>query len=1062
MTGPVRSLLATVALFAMLLGPGTLLAETPVSAAGGREPVKVVQDDSGMRLKVAGRDFLIRGVNWDYCPIGQNYAYNLWAQPDDFIIAALDREMSLIAGMGANAIRVYVGIPPRWVKYIHDRFGIYCIINHTVGRYGFTLDGMWNPNTDYSNPRMRTAIASDVAASFAPYKDVPGVLMYLLGNENNYGLSWSSFEIEALPKGERDSARARKLYSLFGEVLRQTKAADPDVPVAICNGDVQYIDIIAEECKGLDVFGSNVYRGISARDMYEVVKTKLGVPLLFTEFGSDAFNARTIGEDQAMQAKYLIGQWREIYEQSAGHGRVANAIGGCVFQWSDGWWKFGQDKRLDVHDTNASWPNGAFPEDFVQGDNNMNEEWWGICAKGRPDERGLYELYPRAGYYALQKAFAFDPYGATDADIARHFAGLTPATAELAARGDRAALQSESSQRVRLSGMRMNFETVTTGGAFVTTPKPAIDPDPTIRPQARGFDHLQSFFFDFEAKPANNVMGFLSLNAIGHVPTNPIDQIFYEARVNSPSVVTRLRDRDGIIRTYDVHADRPVKVYQARLSWDDRWFTADGFYRTGHYHWGYEGDFFGLYREANYGPNIDIYDADVPIGVEFAGKRALAGLKMAIGPELWWGANPAMLFKYNRKVLGYDATLVQQYDLSSYRGTGVTSANALSVQNTRKTSLDVKGRVGRFDFEAAGLLAGANQAGRPFQVIERTGNTDRVMRDEIRRADAFGGKLKLTARIGPAQWYGQAAQMGLVAEGGPTGTTTVTGWNFKDTGLGNQRNLFTGFALGRGNFQFGPNFLWQKPIIGPMPADAPGAGRLRNIVEDPFAVRGNREMTGAELLISYDPSPASWLWAWDNDLREESRLAASLGFAWRHEPTSTDAAIGFLADGVTRFAFDTGTPARDLWQINARAVSRVNTQMRVVAHAYVGTFEPSSVERNRNSTGAAQLGRAHRLVASGADVRVTGHSTAFTGYAKFNDWGPYDYHRDFDLTFPVQLIGDLSHTLGAPLWLDSQQTRLGVRAVWRSLDAYTPRYAGLTGDPNGSEWEVRTYVRLAM
>ena len=36
-----------------------------------------------------------------------------------------------------------------------------------------------------------------------------------------------------------------------------------------------------------------------------------------------------------------------------------------------------------------------------------------------------------------------------------------------------------------------------------------------------------------------------------------------------------------------------------------------GFYRTGHYHWGYEGDLFGLYPEANYGPNLDIYNGEI-------------------------------------------------------------------------------------------------------------------------------------------------------------------------------------------------------------------------------------------------------------------------------------------------------------------------------------------------------------------------------------------------------------------------------------------------------------------
>ena len=89
-------------------------------------------------------------------------------------------------------------------------------------------------------------------------------------------------------------------------------------------------------------------------------------------------------EDQVTQAYYLLGQWQEIYEQSAGKGRVGNAIGGLIFQWSDGWWKYMQESRLDIHDTNASWPNGGYPEDFREGDNNMNEEWWGITAKGIP------------------------------------------------------------------------------------------------------------------------------------------------------------------------------------------------------------------------------------------------------------------------------------------------------------------------------------------------------------------------------------------------------------------------------------------------------------------------------------------------------------------------------------------------------------------------------------------------------------------------------------------------------------------------------------------------------
>jgi len=112
---------------------------------------------------------------------------------------------------------------------------------------------------------------------------------------------------------------------------------------------------------------------------------------------------------------------------------------------------------------------------------------------------------------------------------------------------------------------------------------------------------------------------------------------------------------------------------------------------------------------------------------------------------------------------------------------------------------------------------------------------------------------------------------------------------------------------------------------------------------------------------------------------------------------------------------------------------------------------------------------------SGGDVRVSYGSTSLAAYAKFNDWGPYDYHREFNLTYPVQLMGDLSYSLGTPQWFDNiPQTRIGVRAAWRSLDQYSPRYTERYQDPvtgewrrfkgaeDGNEWEVRTYVRLAL
>jgi hypothetical protein len=1008
---------------------------------------------------VNGRDFLIRGVNWDYFPIGTNYTYSLWTQPSDVIAAALDHEMGLLRAMGVNVIRVYNGIPARWIQYIHDRFGIYTVVNHALGRYGNSASGSFVAQTDYSDPRTRAALSAEVLAIVDELKGTPGLLMYLLGNENNYGLEWRSAATENLPVGERQAAKAKFLYSLVGEVARAIKAKDPTIPVALANGDIQYLDIIAQEARGLDVFGSNVYRGVSFGSLFQEVKDKLGLPVMFTEFGADAWNEKEGREDQLSQSRYLLSQWREIYEQTSGKGRVGNAIGGMTFQWSDGWWKYGQETRLDIHDANASWAAEAYQYDFVRGENNMNEEWWGLAAKGPPDARGLYELYPRAAFYGLQKAYALDPY-APDTDLARiasTFGAIDLSSIVMQARADQAAAAGSAGERLRVNGMRLELSTFNTGGERLSTPR-ATSAESNRRPSARGFDRLESFFVGVEARPNERFQANLSVNILGNVPDNPIDEIFYENRGRARSVT-------GPAGVFGVSDLERLKVFQSSFSWDERLFRLEGFNRTGHYHWGYEGDFFGVYREANYGRNIDIYNAAAPLGMEFTGKRQLSGLKVAFGPELWWGANPAALVKYGRKVGDITVTGLYHEEIASYGQT--TSSFAIPLPQTRRATLHAAtSRLlfgGTLGMEAGAIWGGATRVGQKFQVAEGSPGSYRVLLDEVRNSDTFGGKARLTFQRGRWNWYAQGASMGIVADGGPTSVQTFTGWGLKDTGLSNQVNALTGVAVAFGSLTVAPNFLWQKPLVGPVPRDVPAPGRPRNVIDDPFAVRGQRETVAGELLLTWDPTPATWMYQWDNDLREDATLAASVGFTFRHLPTTMDAAIGILGDGRTTFAFPGATPARDLWELRGRVITRLGADTRAIVNFFHGTAEPN--------------GDSQRLVRrSGGDVRlVTGH-VKVVGSARYNDFGPYDYHRDFNLTFPAQYMLDLSYVLGKPQWWDVPETKFGIRGTSRSLDRYSPRYCPVQvpdseGNPvcdgtapgysKGREWEIRSYLTVA-
>lgn len=1010
--------------------------------------VKLIDNAQGTRLSVNGNSFMINGMNWDYFPIGTNYSYSLWNQSEDVIKAALDAEMSLLKNMGVNTIRVYTGIQPKWITYIYETYGIHTMLNHSFGRYGLTINGAWVAKTDYSDATTQAVLLEEMKAVVSEYKNTPGLLMYLLGNENNYGLVWKGAETEDLPINEDDySVAAKYLYQMFNKAAVLMKAIDGSHPVAICNGDLGFLDIVAKECKDVDIYGTNMYRGKSFGDAFKRVKNELNMPIMFTEFGADAFNAVTNEEDQKMQAHFMVENWREIYQNAAGLGKAENSLGGFTFQFSDGWWKFGQTKDLDVHDNNASWSNGGYYIDFKEGKNNMNEEWFGICAKGPTNAAGLYTLYPRAAYYSLQEAHRINPFdeGVTSSSVAKHFSNISLMDGVLRARGGNATMG--SSEKIRLSNLRAEFTTFNTGGDLLTTPSIA-DPENTGYPNRTGFDHMQSYFVGVQAQPSANMSAEVNVNVLGNVASNPIDEIFYENR-NRPVVVNT--DNGNVTLT----DNNRVQVYNASFDWKSDAFNVRGFYRTGHYHWQYEGDVFGLYPEANYGPNLDIYGGEI-LGVEVDGKGFLEGLKAAFGPQLWWGANPALLLKYSTQIGNFTFTSVFHEDVNKRDTREAQTSGFIPLPQTRRLTLALERKYDNFGFQLGGIWGGQPLNGREYQDIRYNNDgTSDVVVDRVKAADNWGSKLKVTYTKGTFNWYAQSAVMGLVANGGADATTTFTGWKLKDTGSGNQANFLTGFTFSSGNLQIAPNFLWQKPLVAAMPNGIDAPGRLRNIQADPFVVRGNRETTAGEILFTYDPTPGTWMYEWDNDRAEDANFAMNLGFVYRHLPTTQDAAIGFFSNRSI-FAFGESTPAEDLWEVNSRIVSKMSPDFGFIANLYYGN-------------GQANGSDARLITRSGGDLRMIYNKLKVTATAKFNDWGPFDYHRDFNLTYPTQLMLDFSTTLGKPGWFVLPNTKMGIRGTWRSLDQYSPRYTfsstdastlNLAGQSNGSEWEIRTYIHI--
>jgi hypothetical protein len=1029
------------------------------------DKVSVVKSTDGFRLVVNGENMMVNGMNWDYVPIGTTITdTGIWGRSDDIIKAALDEEMLLLRNMGVNAIRTY-GLEPKWIQYIYENYGIYTMLNITFGAYGLTIDGAWTPQTDYADEATREILMQEAIDMANTYKNTPGLLLYMIGNENNYHLSWTGAETEAIPiEGAEDTgkiAAARALYKAFNDAAKEVKAIDQSHPVAICNGDLLYLDIVKQECKDIDIYGTNMYRGVSFGDAFQRVNDELDMPILFAEFGSDAFNAKDNKEDQYMQAYFDVENWKDIYQNAAGLGKAGNSIGGFTFQFSDGWWKFGQTKNLDVHDNNASWPNGGYYMDLEPGRNNMNEEWFGICAKGQTDSRGLYTLYPRAAYYALKEVHQLNPYGegVTQDFLYNYFKNINVMDAVLRARGDKAALGGGDSEKLSISRLSAQFTTFNTGGSLITTPE-TEDPNANVFPNQLGFDHMQSYFVGIQGKPAANMRANVEFNILGNVAQNPINEIFYE-NVGRPVTVTG--EEENII----LADNNRLRVYQAEFEWKAKEFDLRGFYRTGHYHWAYEGDFFNLYPEANYGPNLDIYNGEI-LGVEVDAKGELEGLKAAFGPQLWWGANPTMLLKYSRNILNWDVTGIYHRDLNTdlefdENGRRVLDPNQvrsgiIPPWPTERATLAIERDFGSFGVTLGGMWGGNPLNGSSFQMYQE--ENDVVVVDKVNSKDNWGAKAKVTYQKGRFNWYAQGSYMGLVANGGADQTRTFTGWRLKDSGSGNMTNFLSGFTYSFGNVQVAPNFMWQKPLVDPMPNGVFAPGRLRNVIDDPFAVRGgNRETTAGEVLFTFDPTPGTWMYEWNNDREEDAKFAMSAGFVYRHLPTTQDAHIGFLANR-TFFAFSESAPAEDLWEAHTRVVSKLSPDLGIIGNFYYG-----------NGQGNGDSDRT--ITRFGGDVRMLYKNFKVMSHVKVNDWGPFDYHRDFNLTFPLQLMLDVSTTLGKPDWFILPSTQVGIRGTWRSLDQNSPRFLpnataefetepaiSPVGFPDGTEWEIRTYIHI--
>ena len=1025
--------------------------------AHATDKVTTYKDEKGWKLQVNGRDFYVKGVVWGYIPRDETHTYNLWAEPEEFIKKVLDYDFGLMKAAGINANRSFTMIPPKWVTYIYREHGIMSVINPLMGRYGHNVGGRWVPNTNYADELTRATLKKDMLDIVDKYKNTPGVLMFAFGNESNYALAWSSFEIENLPTGEQNKEKAKYLYSLWNEIIQAGKRVDTNHPFTIVNGDLQYIDLIAEYCTDMDLLGTNMYRGTGFSDLWEKVKAKLDLPIVFMEMGSDAFNMREFTEDQEAQARYLKSQWWEMYRKSYGNGEEGNSLGGFVFEWRDEWWKNKVEDvvNLDIHDRTATWASGGYKFDYVDGKNNMNEEWWGINRLGTPNADGVYTAIPRMAYDVLSEIWRIDPYKFKKDAIDESFSDIN--MDYLALKSDVRMLKSESKESreiIHFAGGRIETEFVLQG----------YDNDIKVDgEEGVDFQDQEMLFLDFEFQPTDKISGQSSLNILGNVADKIIEVATYGNRGKPVTVISvETIDSTGVPVTVQtpvvVDGIERVEIYDFEASYEGDNYDINAFYHVPRFHWGYEGDFYGLLRETTDMIGEDIWNAKAPEGVEFVGKGSLEGLKVVGGPEIYWGANPKVMLKYENNadlplVGNIDYAFIHSEDVDR-QGTSATATSA-TVRQSRATTLYLAKEFPDTTKLEVGLIGSSSE-----KVDDLYTRLDggQVKLDKIDDKDMFGAKVKLSFDMFDfSRAYVQAKYAGLIADGGVDQTNYFGGAVYTMLpydAFGNKIEYDAGIQMNFGHFMIYPRVLYREnledanpfiPASGGGGAVSPGIAP-RNTDTSPFAVLGNRGAKSAEIFLTYDPTGATNFYDWDNDLREDAGFAFNIGANYTQWTGATDAFLFFFEPTASNASFGIGLPKDEVWQVTSRMVFNPNRKLKIVTNLLAA---------HQQSSGTPEGGT--RTFYETDAKFIINRKHIISAYVKKDAWGLYDFHEQFNVTFPLQFKLDYSILLDKKRD-ELRSSKVGVRALYNTLDGDSPESDYQDG-LNDYLFQTQLYVR---
>ncbi|MDD5560971.1 MAG: glycoside hydrolase family 2 TIM barrel-domain containing protein [Candidatus Omnitrophica bacterium] len=372
----------------------------------GKGKVRLVQyDNDDWQLLVDDKPYIIKGITYAPTKVGQSpdegtlgnwmeEDFNKNGKIDGPYDAFIDKnknnlqdadepaigDFKLMQDMGVNTIRLYhhpLKVNKQLLRDLYNTYGIRVMMGDFLGKYAIGSGASWNPGTDYNNEAHKKNMIESVKKMVNEFKDEPYILFWLLGNENVYGYACNANE------------QPEAFFKFANEVAKIIKSIDPEHPVAICSGDILFLDKFGRNAPDIDMFGTNAYRGdYGFGAFWRQVKEEADKPAFITEFGCPAYaEGKNPDESEELQAQYHLGSWDDIQGNMAFSGGSGNALGGVVFEYLDEWWKAYEPA---IHDTKGLWA-GPFPDGY------MHEEWLGMSGQGdgklSPFLRQLRKVY---------------------------------------------------------------------------------------------------------------------------------------------------------------------------------------------------------------------------------------------------------------------------------------------------------------------------------------------------------------------------------------------------------------------------------------------------------------------------------------------------------------------------------------------------------------------------------------------------------------------------------------------------------------------------------------------